>query len=103
MGISLNMSVQDAGAQLLQVEQSQIELELQIKSFQSALSKLQGDNWQTHFTQQLTTIKQQVAEMEKLLIEKKKENKRLKQERDSAQKDVNELSKKLRESQKPQK
>merc|ERR1712154_605342 len=40
---------------------------------------------------------------EKLLIEKKKENKRLQQERDSAQKNVNDLSKKLRESQKPQK
>eukprot|EP00483_Globobulimina_turgida_P006296 UN06306 len=94
------MSVQNAAAQLLQVEQSQIKLEMEIKMFQSALSRLQGDNWQTHFTQQLTTIKEQVAEMSKLLINRQKENKRLKQERDSAQKTVNDLATKLKESQK---
>ncbi len=95
----MTRSVQDAAAQLLQVEQSQIKLELEIKMFQSALSRLQGDNWQTHFTQQLTTIKQQIGKMENVLTVRQKENKRLKQERDSAQKIVNDLTIKLKESQ----
>eukprot|EP01084_Bolivina_argentea_P263194 445367_1 len=93
------MSVQNATKQLMNVEKSQMKLEMQIKTFQSVLSKLQGDKWETHFTSQLTTIKQQVGEMEKLLIKREKENKRLKQERDLAKKEVDDLSKKLKESQ----
>ena len=95
------MSVQNAASQLLQAEKRQDELELQIKLFQSALSKLQGDNWTIHFTKQLTTIKEQVSKMEDELKDKQTENKRLKQERDSARKEIEELTVKLRESQKP--
>mmetsp|Transcript_55417 Transcript_55417/g.88390 ORF Transcript_55417/g.88390 Transcript_55417/m.88390 type:complete len:200 (+) Transcript_55417:49-648(+) len=93
------MSVQNAAAQLLQIEKQQNEIEAQIKVFQAALAKLQGDDWQSHFTKQLTAIKGQVADMEQTLLARQKENKRLKQERDVAQKEVDDLTEKLRESQ----
>eukprot|EP01083_Nonionella_stella_P010294 29367_1 len=96
------MSVQDAVSQLLQVGQNQEKLESQIKQFQTVLSTLQGENWRTHFTGQLTTIKGQVSAMEKLLKRRKGENEKLKQERDLAQQTVDELTVQLRESQKPQ-
>ena len=97
------MSLQNAAAQLLQVEKQQIELEAQIKSFQLGLAKLQGDNWQTHFTQQLTAIKQQVGKMEELLKQRTIENKKLTEERNSVQKQIDELTEKLRAAQKPKK
>mmetsp|Transcript_19363 Transcript_19363/g.17170 ORF Transcript_19363/g.17170 Transcript_19363/m.17170 type:complete len:207 (-) Transcript_19363:140-760(-) len=97
------MSIQNASQQLLQVEKRQIELESQIKTYQSALSKLQGENWQKHFTKQLTSIKDQVGKMEQKLKDRKMENKKLKEERDSYQKQIEDLTVKLRESQKPKK
>lgn len=97
------MNLQNTAQQLLQAERRQIELESQIKTFQSALSKLQGENWQKHFTKQLRSIKDQVAKMEQKLKDRKMENKNLREERDSFKKQIEDLTVKLRESQKPQK
>eukprot|EP01084_Bolivina_argentea_P039992 73895_1 len=93
------MSVQDAATQILQVEQQQIKMEGQIKLYQTALAKLQRNNWQKHFTKQLTSIKGQVGEMEQVYNKAKSQNKTLKQERDAVQKIVDDLTIKLRAEQ----
>merc|ERR1739838_120408 len=83
----------------MQVERAQVGLEAQVETFQSALAKLQGENWQTHFTRQLISIKKQVSKMEQNLNAKKAKNTELTQQRDAAQKKVDDLSDKLRQSQ----
>ena len=95
------MSLQNTAQQLLQAEKRQIELESQIKEFQSALSKLQGEHWRKHFTNQLISIKAKADKRQKILEERQAENNKLKGERDSFQKQVDDLTVQLRESQKP--
>ena len=95
--------MQDTVAQLLELEKRQDEMEELIKGYQAVLAKLQGENWQTHFTRKLTEIKKNATAMEQKLMDRRRENKELRQQRDAAQREVDELTEKLRATQRPAK
>ena len=96
--MSTNTNLESVTAVLTQTEKKQNELECQMKSFESSLSKLKGDNWQTYLTNQLTSIKQQIAEMEATLKQRQNENKKLTQQRDLAKNQIQDLTRKIRKA-----